>query len=69
MAFDRRFVDSGILKIDGEKLKVYSTGGTYITISMGSNIISANWVGDQIIAHLASGKTRRYSYEGAYTTV
>lgn len=69
MAFDKRYVDSGVLKIDGEKIKVYSTGGVYITINAGSKIRSANWSGSELIVYLENGKTRRYSYEGAYTTI
>lgn len=69
MAFDRRYVDSGILKIEGQKIKVYSTGGTYITINPGSEVRSANWAGSELIVHLTNGKIRRYSYEGAYVTI
>ncbi|MES2863703.1 MAG: hypothetical protein V4666_06260 [Bacteroidota bacterium] len=69
MAFDKRYVDSGILKIDGEKIKVYSIGGTYITINAGTDVRSANWAGNELIVHLANGKIRRYSYEGSYKTV
>lgn len=69
MAFDKRYVDSGILKIDGKKIKVYSTGGTHITIDAGSDVRSANWSGNELIVHLDNGKTRRYSYEGSYITV
>lgn len=69
MAFDKRYVDSGLLKIDGEKIKVYSIGGTYITINVGYDVRSANWSGSELIVHLANGKTRRYSYEGSYKTV
>lgn len=69
MAFEKRYVDSGILKIDGEKIKVYSTGGTYMTINAGYDVRSANWAGSELIVHLANGKTRRYSYEGSYKTI
>lgn len=69
MAFDKKYVDSGILKIEGQRIKVYSTGGTYIMINTGYEVRSANWAGSELIVHLVNGKVRRYSYEGAYVTV
>ena len=69
MAFDKKYSDYGVLKIDGNYVKVHSDSGNYITISVGENIASASWAGSFVNVTLQSGKVKRYSDSGNYTTI
>jgi hypothetical protein len=69
MAFDSRFISYGVIKIEGEKVKLYSTSSNHIHINIGSDVTNAVWAGDVLNVYLSSGKVRRYTSPSSYTTV
>ncbi len=71
MAWDKKFVDFGVVKIDGKnKVKVYKDNLNYTTISVGSDTITdARWTGDNLSIWLSNGKVKRYKDNLNYTTI
>lgn len=69
MAFDNKFIDYGVIKVEGDKEKLYSTSSNHIYISVGKSVTNAVWSGDVLNVSLSDGKVRRYSSPGSYTTV
>lgn len=69
MAFDNRFIEYGVIKIEGEKLKLYSTSSNYISINLGKEATNAVWAGSTLNVYLSNGKVRRYTSSSSYTTI
>ena len=71
MSWDKRFVDFGIVKVDGSnKVKVYRDSVNYITLSVGSDTITdVRWTGDNLSIWLKNGKVKRYKDTVNYTTI
>lgn len=69
MAFDSRFIDYGVIKIEGEKVKLYSTSSNHISINIGKEVTNAVWAGSSLNVYLSSGKVRRYTSSSNYTTI
>ena len=69
MAFDSRFIDYGVIKIEGEKVKLYSTSSNHVYISVGKNVTNAVWSGDVLNVYLSDGKVRRYTSTSNYTII
>jgi len=69
MAWDSKFVNFGVVKIEGNKVKVYRDSSNYTTVSIGSPVNSANWAGGELNVSLATGKVRRYRDSSNYSTI
>ncbi|NWL04252.1 hypothetical protein DM790_25825 [Flavobacterium collinsii] len=69
MAFDSSFIDYGVVKIEGEKVKLYSTSSNHIYINVGKRISNAVWSGKELNVYLENGKVRRYSSPSSYITI
>ena len=69
MAFDSRFISYGVIKIEGEKVKLYSTPSNHIYVNVGNDVSNAAWAGDVLNVYLSSGKVRRYTSPSNYTTI
>jgi len=69
MAWDSKFYNFGVLKVEGKNVKVYSSQSSYVTVSVGEPITSASWAGGELNVTLAKGKVRRYSSQSSYTTI
>jgi hypothetical protein len=69
MAWDSKFFNFGVLKIEGKTVKVYSDKYSYTTISVGEDITNANWAGGELNISLKNGKVRRYSDKYSYKTI
>jgi hypothetical protein len=61
MSWDRKFIDYGIVAVEGQKVKVYSNPQFCINIDVGKDIQSAYWSGDSVIVVLENGETRQYT--------
>jgi len=69
MGFDSKYVSYGLLKIEGEKVKLYANANTYLSISVGKSVTNANWSGDELNVSMSDGKVRRYKNQNTYTTI
>ena len=69
MAFDKKYSQFGVLKIDGTIVKVYSDSGSFTSIHVWEKIVNASWAGDFVIVTVEGGKVRRYSDIGSFTTI
>lgn len=69
MAWESKFINFGVLKVDGSNVKVYHDTHNYVTISVGEQVTQAQWAGGEINVYLMSGKVRRYKDTHNYVTV
>jgi|APCry1669193181_1035450.scaffolds.fasta_scaffold07707_4 hypothetical protein len=69
MAWESKFFNFGVVKIDGKNVKVYYDSSQYRTISVGEEVISATWAGGELNVTLKSGKVRRYHDTSQYRTI
>jgi hypothetical protein len=69
MGFDSKFISYGVIKVEGEKLKLYSTSSNHIIINVGKEVNNAVWSGDVLNVYLKDGKVRRYTSTTHYSTV
>ena len=68
MAWDSKYVNFGVVKVEGDKVKVYKDKFTYITISIGKTATNAIWTGGELNVYTFDGKVRRYRDQFTYTT-
>lgn len=69
MAWDSKFINFGVVKIEGDKVKVYKDSSNYTTISVGKQVTSANWAGGELNVSMSDGKVRRYRDSSNYSTI
>lgn len=69
MAFDSRFISYGVIKIEGEKVKLYSTPSNHIHINIGKRITNAVWAGVALNVYLTDGIVRRYTSPSSFTII
>lgn len=69
MAFDKKFSQYGVLKIEGNSVKVHSTETSYDLISVGEKVVNASWAGDFINVTLENGRVKRYSSTTYYNLI
>lgn len=69
MAWDSKYPAFGIIKIQGDKVCLYSSKDNYTSISTGKPVTSAVWAGNFLNVTLADGKVRRYSSRDSYSTI
>ena len=69
MAWDSKYSDYGIVKIDGKNVKVFSDPNDYITIGLGEEVAHVFWAGSELNITLKNGKLRRYSDRNYYITI
>jgi hypothetical protein len=68
MAWDKKYSNFGVIKITGDRVKLHYSKDNYDTISVGKEIISAVWAGDDVIIRLVDGKIRKYKSKDNYQT-
>lgn len=69
MAWDIKYPNYGVIKIDKDKVHLYSSRDNYHTLTIGKPIINAVWAGSFLIITLKDGKIRRYSSRDSYSTI
>ena len=69
MGFDSKYSNHGLLKVDGNIVRVYYSNSNYDNIHCGAPVSSATWAGDTVIVNYANGKTRRYKNTSNYDNV
>lgn len=60
MAWDSKYEKYGIVKIEGDKVKVYKDQVTYTTVFVNKLVTNAAWDGGALIVRTKNGKMRRY---------
>jgi len=60
MAWDSKYSDYGVVKIERKNVKVFSAPNDYITIGLVDEVANAIWVGGELNITLKNGKVRRY---------
>lgn len=66
MAWDKKYIDFGVVKTDKKTIKVYKDQFTAIPLTMDSNVKNALWTGDELTVYLENGKVRRYKDQFSY---
>ena len=70
MAWDKRFRDYGVLKIEKNNVRVHSGAQQFDSIYIGEGgIQNAIWSGDSIVVYLENGKVRRYTASQTFQNV
>ena len=70
MAWDKKFKDYGVLKIEKNNIRVHSGPQQYDSIYINEGgIQNAIWSGDSIVVYLAGNKIRRYTASQSYQNV
>ncbi len=69
MSWESKFQEFGVIKVEGNNVKVYSNSQFYLTIHVGEPLNDARWAGDAVVVNLKSGKARRYTSSQFYITV
>jgi hypothetical protein len=69
MAWDSKFINFGVVKIEGNNVKVYKDSSNYTTVAVQSPVSNANWAGGELNVTLSTGKVRRYKDSSNYTTI
>lgn len=65
--FNSKQKDYGVIKIEGNTVKVFETQSQYANINVGQEVIDARWAGSAIVVYLKDGKVRRYTTQSQYT--
>lgn len=60
MGWSKNFIDYGLIKNNGDSVKVHSDSLNGHTIWVGKKVTNAYWSGDSVIITTADGETRRY---------
>ena len=69
MSWESKYPNFGVLKVDGDKVHVYSDKYSYLTIDAGSKVQNASWAGGEINITLFNGNVRRYKDKYSYITI
>jgi hypothetical protein len=69
MAWDSKYINFGVVKIEGDRVKLYRDSNNYTTISVGKPVTSANWAGGELNITMSDGKVRRYRDQNNYSTI
>ncbi|MBB4804378.1 hypothetical protein HNP37_004465 [Flavobacterium nitrogenifigens] len=69
MGFESKFINYGIIKIEGQKVKLYSTASNHIYINIGKDVANAVWSGNVLNVYLSDGKVRSYTSTSNYTNI
>ena len=69
MAWDSKYITFEVIKIQGDRVHLYSSRDNYTTISVGKPVTGAIWAGSFLNVNLADGKVRRYSSRDSYSTI
>lgn len=69
MAWEPKYPNFGVLKIEGKNVRVYSDRNDYITIGLGDEIANAVWVEGELNITLKNGEVRRYKDRNYYKTI
>lgn len=68
MAWDSKYVNFGVVKVEGDKVKVYLDRFSYVTISIGKPVTNAIWTGGELNVYTSDGKVRRYKDQHSYVS-
>jgi hypothetical protein len=69
MAWDPKYPNYGVVRIENDKVKVYKDQTSYTTISVGKTVTNAAWAGQELNISMADGKVRRYRDSTSYSTI
>jgi hypothetical protein len=69
MAWDNSYLNFGIVKVEGNNVRVYKDRYNYTTIFVGKQVTNASWAGGELNITLSDGKVRRYKDRYNYITV
>jgi hypothetical protein len=72
MAFDKKFHNCGVIKIENGKVRLYESQQNFLELntsdSSGAKPVLANWTGDTVAVTMSDGKVRKYSMQQTYIT-
>jgi hypothetical protein len=70
MAFDKKYQNYGVIKIENGAVRLYESQQNYLTLNTsGGTPVSANWAGENVIVNMADGKVRRYTLQQSYIVI
>ncbi len=69
MAWDPKYPNYGVVRIENDKVKLYRDQNNYTTISVGKTVTNAVWAGQELNITMSDGKVRRYRDQNNYSTI
>lgn len=70
MAFDKKYQNYGVVKIENGTVRLYESPQNYLTLNTsGGTPVSANWAGENVVVTMSDGKVRKYSLQQTYITI
>ena len=70
MAFDKKYQNYGVVKVENGTVRLYESQQNYLTLNTsGGTPVSAVWSGENVNVTMADGKVRRYTLQQSYTTI
>ena len=67
MAFDKKYQNFGVVKLENGTVRFYESQQNYLTLNTsGGTPVSANWSGENIIVKMSNGKFRKYTLQKSY---
>jgi hypothetical protein len=70
MAFDKKYQNYGVIKIENNTVRLYESQQNYLTLNTSGGIpVMANWAGDTVNVTMSDGKVRKYSMQQSYITI
>lgn len=68
--WEPKFIQCGVVKVEGTRLRVFKDQYNYVTIDVGTPIQMALWGGDgNLNVYLHNGRVRRYRDRVNYVTM
>jgi hypothetical protein len=70
MAFDKKYQNFGVVKVENNTVRLYESQQNYLTLNTsGGTPVSANWSGENVNVTMADGKVRKYSLQQTYIVI
>jgi hypothetical protein len=67
MAFDKKYQNYGVIKVENGTVKLYESSQNYLTLNTsGGTPIAAKWSGENVLVTMADGKIRNYFLQQSF---
>jgi hypothetical protein len=70
MAFDKKYQNFGVVKVENKTVRLYESQQNFLTLNTsGGTPVAAVWSGDTVNVTMEDGKVRKYSLQQTYMTI
>lgn len=67
--WDKKYINYGVARFEGTKVKVYHDQFSFTSISVNESIKDVIWSGGELNVYLTNGRVRRYKDQFTYRLV